>query len=579
MSQPRGGAPALAPEQVLGLIGRGLAFDQFWPSLSEAFDEFGWPRLRAAYSSAATSGSNFASPNGGPEFVRLFADDGDAFEPLAPHRSWAKREITGAPAMPVELAFELGQRVADGRLLLVFDPPVIDEALVAQLCRQLYHDAIQRQVAHMRHVMSQLSMSKFDLNSFAHKVINKIMLSELGIGAAFTLIERERRPFLELGAAGGISTDKKKVEIQVFKDDRRPLLWEVFSSRHPYFTRHYPEFLEDFFSTHAFRTRTLEPLAHAIVPLTAEEAVGDEDRTHCVGVIWAALTKARGGGRASRALFTWEDAYFLRVLANEVGFRALVYRHSDRIGVDHDRLYHGINVNVLAAKQTLEMMNKEIFETGNYRLAASERFTLSQSEREIEHMRKGLKTSIALLDDLHFQVRTSHRDDLDSEHEVHVVQNLFSNVLQKAVTLSEAIALAHSRRQPRINNLKKAGAEQIPPVMGNDAALLTVFRNLFENAIKYTPDDETPHIELWFEDGPHYYTVHVRDHGIGVPEDEIDHLFKEGVRGVEARRVSFRGAGIGLAHCRRIMAGLKGDISFEPVEQGAQFAVKMQKAP
>lgn len=54
-----------------------------------------------------------------------------------------------------------------------------------------------------------------------------------------------------------------------------------------------------------------------------------------------------------------------------------------------------------------------------------------------------------------------------------------------------------------------------------------VLNNLLDNAVKYTQGN----IEITFADMPTIIRVSIRDHGIGIPKEELAMLFTPFVRG------------------------------------------------
>jgi len=78
-----------------------------------------------------------------------------------------------------------------------------------------------------------------------------------------------------------------------------------------------------------------------------------------------------------------------------------------------------------------------------------------------------------------------------------------------------------------------------------------VVENLVENAVKYTPQGGRVCVRLWSEGGEAH--LNVQDEGIGIPPDELGHIFDRYQRGryVDDRR--FAGMGLGLYICHGIV--------------------------
>ena len=97
------------------------------------------------------------------------------------------------------------------------------------------------------------------------------------------------------------------------------------------------------------------------------------------------------------------------------------------------------------------------------------------------------------------------------------------------------------------------------PVKGDRERLAQVFANLLANAVKYSPDGGL--VEVGAEIEGDAVRVHVRDEGIGVPEEHQPRIFTKFFRG-DARESGIAGTGLGLALAREIVEAHGGKINF-----------------
>jgi signal transduction histidine kinase len=111
-----------------------------------------------------------------------------------------------------------------------------------------------------------------------------------------------------------------------------------------------------------------------------------------------------------------------------------------------------------------------------------------------------------------------------------------------------------------------------PAVQADREALRCVLWNLFENAVKYSPDCET--VQVMVAGNHRRVEITVRDQGVGIPRDEQRRIFEKFVRGSVARENNIRGTGVGLAMARQIVRAHGGDITVESEPgRGSTFRV------
>jgi two-component system, OmpR family, sensor histidine kinase ArlS len=111
-------------------------------------------------------------------------------------------------------------------------------------------------------------------------------------------------------------------------------------------------------------------------------------------------------------------------------------------------------------------------------------------------------------------------------------------------------------------------------VFGNAALLFTAIKNLVMNACKYS-DDKTANIHLSIKENN--ILIAIRDHGKGIPADELKNIFEPFYRTTDNAGVS--GFGIGLALVNRIIKVHNGSISIDSIEgKGSTFLVQLPSA-
>lgn len=105
--------------------------------------------------------------------------------------------------------------------------------------------------------------------------------------------------------------------------------------------------------------------------------------------------------------------------------------------------------------------------------------------------------------------------------------------------------------------------------------LREVVANLIENAIKYTPDGK---VEVDLDSSKNYVRVIIKDSGLGIPEEDLPHLFQKFYRVDNSDTREIGGTGLGLYLCRRLVESMNGRIWVESeLKQGSQFYVEIPR--
>ncbi|MFD7277919.1 ATP-binding protein [Streptomyces sp. NPDC059862] len=109
-------------------------------------------------------------------------------------------------------------------------------------------------------------------------------------------------------------------------------------------------------------------------------------------------------------------------------------------------------------------------------------------------------------------------------------------------------------------------------VRAEPAALERAVVNILDNAVKFSPEGGT--IEVQLSEG----VLTVRDHGPGIPEDELPHVFDRFWRSPSARALP--GSGLGLSIVARTVQQAGGEVTLARAEGGGTVAtVRLPGAP
>ena len=97
---------------------------------------------------------------------------------------------------------------------------------------------------------------------------------------------------------------------------------------------------------------------------------------------------------------------------------------------------------------------------------------------------------------------------------------------------------------------------QFKPIVGARRRIRQVFTNLLNNAIRYSPPESEIIFRARYE--PESFIIEVEDEGPGIPEEEVQHIFRDFYR---AHNVAdTEGSGLGLSITRKIVDAHNGQI-------------------
>jgi signal transduction histidine kinase len=110
--------------------------------------------------------------------------------------------------------------------------------------------------------------------------------------------------------------------------------------------------------------------------------------------------------------------------------------------------------------------------------------------------------------------------------------------------------------------------DKTPSVLAIKPLISQVFSNILENAVKYSNGGTT--ITATGEHLPKQgmFAVHLRNFGIPLPADQVEHVFERTYRTEEAKRRYPAGTGFGLYIARRIVEIHEGTITAKTDAQG-----------
>jgi signal transduction histidine kinase len=118
-------------------------------------------------------------------------------------------------------------------------------------------------------------------------------------------------------------------------------------------------------------------------------------------------------------------------------------------------------------------------------------------------------------------------------------------------------------------------SRDMPPMVEADQSLLhQAVYNLVENAIKYTPP--LGRVTIRTSSQQEHFIFAIEDSGIGIPVEDVPHLFEKFYRGKQREARSQPGSGLGLAIVQSIAESHRGRIWVEStVGNGSTFFLQI----
>jgi PAS domain S-box-containing protein len=146
--------------------------------------------------------------------------------------------------------------------------------------------------------------------------------------------------------------------------------------------------------------------------------------------------------------------------------------------------------------------------------------------------------------------------------------------------VEEALDIVAPRAAEKSLEIGALVGEGVPAAIAGDAARLRqVLLNLLSNAVKFTEAGEVV-VDLDAEparSGSSRVHLTVRDTGIGIPPDRIDHLFESFSQGDASTTRRYGGTGLGLAISKRLVELMGGRLWVETQEgEGSAFHIEFE---
>jgi two-component system, OmpR family, sensor histidine kinase SenX3 len=111
-------------------------------------------------------------------------------------------------------------------------------------------------------------------------------------------------------------------------------------------------------------------------------------------------------------------------------------------------------------------------------------------------------------------------------------------------------------------------------VSGDRRQLVSAVYNLIDNAVKYSEDGSS--VEVRSGTDGRWVEIAVRDHGVGIPQRDLERVFERFYRVDRARSRETGGTGLGLAIVRHVANNHAGEVRVDSREgEGSTFTLRL----
>src|SRR3712207_4584278 len=141
------------------------------------------------------------------------------------------------------------------------------------------------------------------------------------------------------------------------------------------------------------------------------------------------------------------------------------------------------------------------------------------------------------------------------------------------------------RRPPRstlfpYTTLFRSEAARRLSVLGDRRQLVSALANLVENGVKYSDPGSTVEVSASLDDRREWVDLVVRDHGLGIPQRDLERIFERFYRVDRTRSRDTGGTGLGLAIVRHVANNHGGSVAVQSQEGvGSAFTLRIPAGP
>lgn len=283
-----------------------------------------------------------------------------------------------------------------------------------------------------------------------------------------------------------------------------------------------------------------------------------------VAVLLAGLVGWRASQRLVKPLLTL-TAVTARMADGDLAARTAVQRQDElgTLGSSFNKMADQVEGTIITLRQFIADAAHELHTP--LTALQTDLQTLRQTELEPG---QAVKIERAQAQAVRLQTLTNSLLDLSR---IEAKTNGDSELVNLNQLLQETAELFASRAEQSDIHFDLALPDVVLQVQGSPLRLRQAIQNLLDNALKFTPAGGAVAVTLAQQDN--FARLTITDTGIGIPEEDVPHLFGRFHRG--RNTADFPGNGLGLAIVQAIVGGMNGRITFHPLTPGTQVQLHL----
>jgi len=259
---------------------------------------------------------------------------------------------------------------------------------------------------------------------------------------------------------------------------------------------------------------------------------------------------------ARQVNFAQKNLFFIELQKQEKALREanIKLTEKDRIKDEYvSRVTHDIKGHLAAIQSSLYVAANDTIGPLN--------------EKQSKFMNKALKRTSQL---------TSFVRELLNLTQMRLSGRLEMKAFSLPDSISKALASIANRTKEKSITVSSNVEPSVGEIVGNEFSITEMVTNLLFNAVKYTPENKTVHLEA--KSCGNHVQIDIIDTGIGIPAEELGNVFDEFFRASNAQKNEKDGTGLGLSIVKQIIEQHGGEISVESIEgQGTTFTIILPK--